>query len=178
VALVVLDASAGITSQDQAVVGQALDARRPPVLAFNKWDLVEAPDELGRRLDDLLARRLGFAGRLPRVTLSALTGQRAFRVLDALDETARSASRRIATSELNRFLESTLAEHLSGGGTAPKTFYMTQTGVLPPRFVIFCRKPERISPAFRRFVENRIRRAFGFEKVPVGVSFRAAPRRA
>lgn len=177
VAVVVLDATAGVTSQDQGIVGAAIDAGRPIVLALNKWDLVEQPERRVEEIDDAIARRLAFAGGIPRVTLSALTGQRAFKVLDVARDVAELATRKISTSELNRFLERTLGDHLGAGGSAPKALYATQIGILPPTFVIFCRKPEKISASFRRFVERRIRETFGLEAIPVRISFRASPRR-
>ena len=177
VAVVVVDANQGVTSQDQAVVGEALEAGRPILLALNKWDLVEKADERVRELDDQIRRKLSFAGEVPRVRLSALTGQRAFKVLDQLVQIVERASRKVATSELNRFLRTILEAHLSGGGSAPKSFYITQTGILPPRFVVFCRDPKKATQPFRRFVERRIRETFDMRDGPVRVSFRATNRR-
>ncbi len=177
VAIQVVDAVEGLTSGDVAIAGEILDAGRPMVLALNKWDLVESAEQRVRELDAQIERRLAFAPRIPRLTVSAVTGQRAFKLLDLAREQALASTRRIPTSELNRFLERSLAELLAGGGSTTKMLYVTQTGTLPPRFAIFCRDPARVDASVRRFLENRIRDEFGLGPVPVVVEFRTSPRR-
>lgn len=174
VAVLVLDATAGPTTTDASIAGEIHDAGRPLVLALNKWDLVENPEARIKELAALLDRRLGFVVEAPRVSVSALTGQRAFRLLDECRAVARAASRKVTTSELNRFLASTMGDLLAGRGSAPRALYITQSGVLPPRFIVFCRDVSRIDPAFRRFIEGRLRVAFGFGPTPILLDFRSS----
>ena len=177
VAIFVVDAVQGITSGDVAIAGEILETGRPMVLALNKWDLVGDPETRVGELDSELERRLAFAPKIPRVTVSATSGQRAFKLLDLAREQALAATRRIPTSELNRFLERSLAELLAGGGSTTKMLYITQTGTLPPRFAIFCREPEQVDPAVRRYLESRIREEFDLGPIPVVVDLKLSPRR-
>jgi GTP-binding protein len=174
VATLVLDAVQGVTTQDASIAGQINEDGRPIVLVFNKWDLVESPETRVRELDDEVDRRLAFIVEAPRLTVSALTGQRVFKVLDEARVVARAACRRVGTPELNRFLATTMAERFAGGSASPKALYMTQTSILPPRFVVFCRQPSRVEPAFRRFLERRIREEFQFGPTPIVLDFRAS----
>lgn len=175
-AILVLDAPAGVTSGDVGIAGEILEAGRPMVLALNKWDLVPDPETRTREIDAELQRRLSFAPRLPRASVSALTGQRVFRLLDLCREVVDGSGKRVPTAELNRFLIRTVGEHLAGGGGAPKMLYMTQTGTLPPRFLVFVRDPQGVDQSLKRFLENRLREAYDLGPVPVFVDFRATRR--
>ncbi|RMG43263.1 MAG: ribosome biogenesis GTPase Der [Acidobacteria bacterium] len=177
VAVLVLDAPQGLTSQDVAIAGEIAKSAKPFVIALNKWDLVSDPDRTRRDLEAAIDRRLGFASYAPRLSVSAVEGRRVFRLLDTCRAVAEAASRRIPTSELNRFLQAAVAEHLSRGGSSPKMLYATQIGTLPPRFVVFCRDPGRLSAPLRRFLEGRLRDAFQLGPTPVVVTFRRPPRR-
>ena len=178
IAIQVIDATAGITSGDVAIAGEIDAAGRPLLLALNKWDLVENPEVRVKQLEDAISTRLAFLpSDLARVTLSAATGHRAFKVLDQATELADLGSKRVPTSELNRFLASTTARHIIEGGRIPKMLYITQTGTLPPRFIVFCRDVTKVSDNDRRFLEHRLREAFGLGPVPVRIDFRTSPRR-
>lgn len=177
VAIQVIDAVEGLTSGDVAIAGEILEVGRPMVLALNKWDLVEHAERRVLEIDREIERRLAFAPRIPRLTVSALSGQRVFKLLDLAREQALASLRRISTSELNRFLERSIGELLAGGGSTSRMLYVTQIGTLPPRFAIFCRDPARVDSSVRRYLENRIREEFGLGPVPVVVEFRASPRR-
>ncbi len=177
IAVLVLDAVAGVTTQDASIAGEIEAAGRPMVLAFNKWDLVDDPDARARELDAEVARRLAFLPGPPVVRLSALHGQRAFRVLDRCRELARRGSRRVPTGELNRFVAGLTARLRDAGTGAPKVFYMTQVGVFPPRFLVFARRAGKVDPSFRRHLERQLREAFDLGPVPVKLEFRDPPRR-
>lgn len=177
VAIIVVDAVLGVTSQDQAVVGEVIDARRPFVIALNKWDLVLRPEEAVKELDRLMERKLAFAPSAPRVTISALDGQRVFKLLDIARELVAEANVKIPTAELNRVLRASVEQQQADGGSAPSALYITQIGTLPPLFAVFCRDPKRVPESFRRFVEGRIRAAFGLERVPVSVLFKDSRRK-
>jgi GTP-binding protein len=172
VAILVIDASMGVTSQDVGIAGQIAEMHRPLILALNKWDLVEDPEQAIRGITDTLARRMAFVSFAPRVTLSAVTGRRAPRLLDESVNVAHAAGRRIKTSDLNRFLQSSSRDLAAAGTAAPKSLYITQTGVMPPRFVVFARHRERAGPSFTRFLENRLREAFDLGPTPVVVDVR------
>ncbi|MFN7966054.1 MAG: ribosome biogenesis GTPase Der [Acidobacteriota bacterium] len=177
-AIQVIDATEGITSGDVAIAGEIEAAGRPLLLALNKWDLVQNPEERVKQLDDAIVTRLAFLpADLARVTVSAATGQRAFKLLDQATELADLGSRKVPTSELNRFLESTTARHIMEGGRVPKMLYITQSGTLPPRFIVFCRDVAKISDGDRRFLEHRLRDTFGLGPVPIRIDFRTSPRR-
>jgi GTP-binding protein len=174
VAVLVLDAVMGPTTTDASIAGEIHEAGRPLVLALNKWDLVENPETRVKELERDLARRFAFVPEAPRITISALSGQRAFKLLDVCREVALAAGRRVSTSELNRFLESMMGELVAGGGNAPRTLYITQSGALPPRFVVFCRDVSRVDAAFRRFIERQLREAFDFGPTPIVLDFRSS----
>jgi len=177
IAVLVLDATAGVTTRDASIAGEIEAAGRPMILAFNKWDLVDDPDARARELDAEVARRLAFLPDPPVVRLSALHGQRAFRVLDRCRELARRGSRRVPTGELNRFVAGLTARLRDAGTGAPKIFYMTQVGVFPPRFIVFARRAGKVDPSFRRHLERQLREAFDLGPVPVKLEFRDPPRR-
>lgn len=177
VAVQVVDAAQGLTSGDVSIAGEIFAAAKPMVLVFNKWDLVEQAEERMKKLEADVQRRLSFLPSIPRLTISATSGQRAFRVLDTAASLAAAASKKVSTGVLNRFLASTSAQHIVEGGRVPKMLYITQTGTLPPRFVIFCRNVGKVSTQDRRFIESRLREEFDLGPVPVVVEFRAAPRR-
>ncbi len=173
IAILVLDATMGPTTQDASIAGEIHAAGRPVVLALNKWDLVPDPAARVKLLGRDLDRRLTFLGDAPRITVSALEGQRAFKLLDAARDLAVKAARRVTTSELNRFVGEITAELRSGGTSGPRILYATQSGVLPPRFVVFCRDAEAVEPPFRRFVERRLREGFDFGATPIVLDFRS-----
>ena len=177
VAVLVLDATAGPTTQDVGIAGEIASVGRPFLIALNKWDLVSEREQATKTLDDALTRRLQFARYAPRVSISARTGQRVFKVLDVAREIAQAAGQEIRSSELNRFLSRTLQQHTAVGGSAPKVFYMAQTGILPPTFALFCRDKSKVTAQMKRFLESRLRESFGLGPTPVVINFRSTARR-
>ena len=169
VALVVVDASEGITDQDVRVLSLVRERGCAAGLVLNKWDLVEARDEGDRRrLRDEVARRLRPWPDLPQLHISAQTGRGLRRVLPLVVTLGDAGSRRIPTAELNRWLRDCVALHepaMAQRGTRKrpvKFFYATQASVRPPTFVLFCTEPEAVQPSYRRFLEHRLRERFGF----------------
>ncbi len=104
--------------------------------------------------------------------ISALTGQRALNVLERVDEVYASAGLRIRTTELNRWLEQAAATQTRAGKRAFRVYYVTQTGVHPPRFVIFCNDPNKAHFSVRRYLENSLRDRFDFGAAPIRLQFR------
>lgn len=176
VAVMVLDATLGPTTQDASIAGEVYEAGRPVVLALNKWDLVENPEVRVKELYSQIDRRMAFLADAPRITISALSGQRAFKVLDTCGVVAEAASRKLTTAEINRWLPRAWHDYSSQGPSTSRAMYGTQTGTLPPRFVFFVRDPERIQQSFRRYLERRLREDFQLGPTPVVLDFRPSRR--
>ena len=168
VVVVVLDASAPLTAQDQTIAGYVFDARRPLILVANKWDLVAEPEERTASLRQEVAERFRFTPWAPLLTVSAGTGQRVEKLLPLIDEVARASLRRLTTPELNRFLKE---EGSSGRG--PRLLYITQTGTGPPAFVLFTRDAPSVHFSVRRRLENRIRERFSLGPTPIVLKLRS-----
>ncbi len=177
VALVVIDASAGVTDQDARVAALALERGCATAILANKWDLVAG--EGGRRVRDAVARQLRFLPDAPCLSVSAKTGLGVDRIPALVHRLGESASRRVPTAQLNRWLRATVARHepamaQRGPRRRPlKFFYATQLGVTPPTFVLFCTEPRAVMTSYRRFLENRLREEFGFAGTPLRLLLRA-----
>jgi GTP-binding protein len=173
--LVLLDASVPLSEQDTRVISQVVDAGRAMVLVFNKWDLVGEDERflLERSIEqDLVQLRWA-----PRVNLSAKTGWHTNRLISAMELALSSWDQRVSTGRLNTFLGELVAEHPHPvrGGRQPKILFATQAATRPPRFVIFT--SAFLDPQYRRFIERRLREAFGFEGTPIQVSVRVREKR-
>ncbi|HYB12501.1 MAG TPA: ribosome biogenesis GTPase Der, partial [Myxococcota bacterium] len=180
VVLIVLDASEGFTDQDARVASLVRQCGRAAAVLANKWDrMEERPPDERKRVRDEIAHGLRFMADAPVVTISARTGQGMDSLIPLVQKLAAAADRTVSTSELNRWLHSTIALHepsmaQRGPRRRPiKFFYATQTAVRPPTFVLFCTEPEAVKPAYRRFLENRLRERFDFLGTPVRLRLRA-----
>ncbi|HEV7654986.1 MAG TPA: ribosome biogenesis GTPase Der [Mycobacteriales bacterium] len=175
VAIVLLDASEPISEQDQRVISSVIESGRALVIAFNKWDLVDA--DRRERLDKEIDRELLRVRWAQRVNVSALTGRSVDRLAPALRTALESWERRIPTGRLNSWLGELIAATPPPvrGGKQPRVLFATQAGTKPPRFVLFT--TGFLEPAYRRFVERRLREDFGFPGSPVEVSVRVRERR-
>ncbi len=176
IVVLMCDADAGLAEQDQRLLGLAVDRRRAIVVGLNKVDLL-APKDRKKSMEDT-QRALHFAPWAPVVPMSAKTGEGVGKLTKAIRKAASEYSRRVSTSELNRFFESVLERQPppTKSGKAPRLYYVTQAQTAPPAFVAMTSAPDAIAPAYRRFVVNQIRKRFGFESVPVTVYFRARRR--
>ncbi len=169
VTLLVLDATDGFTAEDRRIASTVIEAGRGLLLVANKWDMVEERDRAYR---DLVEASAPFA-HADVVRTSALTGAGVRRLPGSLLAVHRRWTTRVPTAEVNRVLELAQGERPAPGRTPYR--YATQVSSGPPTFVVFGgREPD---PAYRRFIENRLRRAFGFEGVPIRLRFRARPPR-
>lgn len=175
VALVLLDASEPLTEQDVRVVQQVVDAGRALVIVNNKWDLVDG--ERQAELRDEQERELVQVQWAPRINLSALTSWHTNRITKALETALEGWGTRIPTGRLNAFLGQLVAAHPHPlrGGKQPRILFATQVSTRPPRFVIFT--TGFLDPAYRRFIERRLREDFGFEGSPIQISVRVRERR-
>jgi GTPase len=175
VAVVLLDASEPISEQDQRVIGAVIEAGRALVIAFNKWDLVDG--DRRERLDKEIDRELLRVRWAPRVNVSATTGRGVEKLAPALRTALESWERRVSTGRLNSWLGELIAATPPPvrGGKQPRILFATQAGTRPPRFVLFT--TGFLEPAYRRFVERRLREDFGFPGSPVEVAVRVRERR-
>ena len=177
VALLLVDASEGFTDQDAHVASLLRDRGCAAVVLANKWDLVERDKGTGIRED--IAHGLRFMSDVPLLTISAQTGLHVGKLLPLVRKVSQAATRRVPTSDLNRWLKETVAKHepsLARRGynrRLIKFFYATQTGVRPPTFVLFCTEPRAIQESYRRFLENRLRESFDFDGTPVRLRLRS-----
>ncbi len=178
VAILVLDAVDGLTSQDAHVAGYVVDEGVGLVVVINKWDLVEKDD---RTFDEYSARlrvQAPFLGFAPILAVSAKTGQRVTKALDAAVEIARGRRRRISTGALNRVLNDATFRQPPPPvrNRRPKFYYATQASIEPPTFVLFASGSEHVHFSYRRYLENRLRDAFGFGGTPLRLIVRERSR--
>lgn len=173
VVLLVIDATLGLTDQDQRVAGMAAERGCAMVVLLNKWDLVEGPEakaEIRERIED----RLTFVGYAPVIAISALSGKNVHRIWNAIDTAYQNYSSVISTSRLNVWLQDIreFGHTISKGKRILKLKYVTQTGTEPPFFTFFCNHPDLVECSFERYLENRLRSTFGFEGTPIRLKFK------
>jgi len=179
VAVVVFDASIGVGRRDAAIAGEAERAGCGVVLAANKWDLVKGREEgFSKKFDQEIRDGLKFAEYAPIVHLSALTGERAPKLLEMVERVDKARGEHVATGELNRLLDRVTRSHppASQNGREVKIQYATQVGVKPPRFLFFTNTASSLHFSYERFLTNRLRQAFGFLGSPIQLRFRAKRR--
>lgn len=169
VVLMILDAVEGVTEQDKRIAGYAHEAGKAIVLVVNKWDLVEKDSNTINRFERNIREEFAFLQYAPTAFTSALTRQRVFQVLDLVDFVAEQSTRRVSTSVLNDTLaEATrLTPPPSDKGKRLKILYATQAGVKPPKFILFVNEPKLLHFSYKRYIENQLRQAFGFEGNPI-----------
>ncbi|HLI27895.1 MAG TPA: ribosome biogenesis GTPase Der [Chloroflexota bacterium] len=173
VAILVLDAQEGITAQDAHIAGYIQEAAKGVVLVLNKWDLVEKNPRVQTEWTQVVRRNLQFLDYAPLLFVSALTGRGVRRVLDAAIAAAQEHRRRVPTARLNAVIGQAIQDHpLYSKGKQFKILYATQSDVRPPTFVFFCNDPELLHFSYRRYLENRLRQAFGFEGTGLKLVFR------
>lgn len=174
VALVLVDASQGLTVQDLKVIEDAVEARKGIVMAVNKWDLIEKDE----RTSDIFTTQIRDFARtisyLPIIYISALTGQRVLKTITMVDHIYENWHREIATPELNNFLEEITQKQPPAAvqGKYIKLFYVTQGGVRPPTFMFFCNHPNLLQKSYLRYIENQFRARYDFEGIPVRFIFK------
>lgn len=174
VCLIMIDAREGVTEQDTKIAGMAHEAGKASVIIVNKWDLVEKDDKTMDKMRKEIYRDLSFMTYAPVLFISALTGERTERIFELVNYVNEQSSMRISTGMLNDVLADAQARQQppTDRGRRLKIYYMTQTGVKPPNFVIFCNSRELFHFSYRRYIENRIRSVFGLEGTPVTMVIR------
>jgi len=180
IVVLIVDATQGATDQDAAIAGEADKAGRGVIIVANKWDLVKdrGPDFV-KEFDEALRGQLKFLDYAPILHISALTGERASKVLEAIDRVTASRQHRVKTPELNTFVAEVTAAHppASPGRTHVRVLYAAQTGVAPPTFVFFTNVATRFHFSYERFLVNQLRERFGFEGTPIKFHVRTRRRR-
>jgi GTP-binding protein len=170
IVLVVMDATEPVTDQDVRIAGYAYEKSRGVILLLNKWDLVPKDSNTVSTYYEQVRQALKYLHYAPIMTLSALTGTRAVKLFPLIDTLYGQYRKRISTAELNKFLETTVAQNPPGTHHKTKRikiYYLTQVQVAPPTFMFFCNYPESIHFSYKRFLENRLREVFDFGGAPL-----------
>ncbi len=169
IAILMIDAQTGVTEQDAKIAGIAHENGKGIIIAVNKWDVVEKETNTMKEFEKDLSEVLSFIPYALTVFISAKTGQRIHRLFEAIDTVEENQARRVATGILNDVLYDATAMNQppSDKGRQLRIFYMTQTGVKPPTFVIFVNDQELMHYSYRRYLENCIRKSFDFRGTPV-----------
>ena len=174
VCLIMIDAQDGVTEQDTKVAGLAHDAGKACIIVVNKWDLVEKDGKTMDRMREDIRRDLSYMPYAPIVFISAMTGQRVSRLFELINYVREQASMRITTGMLNSVLADaqTRVQPPTDKGRRLKIYYMTQVGIRPPHFVVFCNDKKLFHFSYRRYLENQIRSVFGLEGTPIIMTVR------
>jgi len=176
VVIIVLDATIPFEKQDLQIADLIVREGRAPVIAFNKWDLIENPQETLAELREKTARLLPQVRGIRAVPVSAETGRGLDRLMEAVEETHRVWNRRVSTGKLNRWLEGILGHHPppAVAGRRLKIKYITQVKTRPPGFVLSCSRPEAMPQSYVRYLVNNLRDSFDMPGVPIRVALRAS----
>jgi GTP-binding protein len=175
VALLVIDATEGVAALDATIGGYAHESGRSVVIVVNKWDLVGPARKDGKPPADpalfekQLRGVLKFLNYAPVLFISAFNGKNIDRVFTTIERVAKERRKRISTGEMNRFLKQVDFDRASSPGYRLRIQYLTQAAVSPPTFIAFTNRPGKMHFAYQRFLENQIRRAFGFEGTPIWI---------
>ena len=174
VCLILIDANEGVTEQDTKVAGLAHEAGKACIIVVNTWDMVEKDTHTMQKMTDDIRRDLSYMTYAPVLFISALTGQRVDKLFEMVNAVSNQNSMRITTGMLNNILEDATArvQPPTDKGRRLKIYYMTQVGVKPPHFVIFCNDARLFHFSYQRYLENQIRAVFGLTGTPVKITIR------
>ncbi len=174
VCLLMIDATQGITEQDEKIAGIAHEAGKATIIVVNKWDLVEKDNGTVKEFTDKIRIALAYMTYAPIIFVSAKTGQRTNLLFEKIVSVYQSAKRRISTGMLNDLLNDAIirVQPPSDKGKRLKIYYMTQPSVSPPAFVIFCNSAALFHFSYQRYLENCLRESFGFEGTPIKLIIR------
>lgn len=174
VCLLMIDASEGVTEQDEKIAGIAHEAGKAVIIVVNKWDLVAPEDKDTVRYSKKVYNALSYLTYAPIIYVSALTGQRVVKLFEEINYVYNQSKMRISTGMLNDVLGEavTRVQPPSDKGRRLKVYYMTQTSVAPPTFVIFCNSAALFHFSYQRYIENCLRNTFGFKGTPIKIIIR------
>lgn len=175
VCLILIDANEGVTEQDTKVAGLAHEAGKASIIVVNKWDSVEKDGKTMDRMKADVRNGLAFMPYAPILFISALTGQRVNQLFGMINHACEQSMMRIRTGTLNSVLAdaTTRVQPPTDRGRRLKIYYMTQVGIQPPTFVVFCNDAKLFHFSYQRYLENQIRNTFGLEGTPVRLIIRA-----
>lgn len=175
VAIILIDAQTGIENQDQKIIDEAIQRRKGIILAVNKWDLINKETNTAKEFENETKLRLGGINYLPMIFISALTKQRIYKLIDLAKLIYNERLKKIPTKELNEILLDEIKKNpppATKRGNEINIKFVTQVGEKYPIFLFFCSYSKEVPEHYRRFLENKIRLLFGFEGVPITVSFK------
>ena len=174
VCVLMVDGREGVTEQDKKIAGIAHEEGRGIVIAVNKWDIVDKDDHTMSKMKREIARELAFMSYAPVIFISALTGQRIHQVIEMARYVAENRAMRVPTGQLNTIITDAtmMKQPPSDKGKRLKIYYVTQVGVKPPLFSFKINSRPLMHFSYSRYLENRIREAFGFEGTSIKFVFR------
>lgn len=174
VCLIMIDASVGITEQDEKIAGIAHDSGKAAIIVVNKWDTIEKDNSTVNEFTQDIRKHLAYMPYAPIIFVSAKTGQRIDNIYERINYVHDQSNMRISTGMLNDVLgEATMrTQPPSDKGRRLKIYYMTQISVAPPTFVIFCNNAELFHYSYQRYIENCLRETFGFVGTPIRIIIR------
>ena len=173
VCIIMIDATSGITEQDEKIAGIAFEAGKGIIIAVNKWDDVEKDNSTVNSFTKDVYEALSYMTWAPLVFISAKTGQRVDKLFEMINYVHNQNMMRVTTGMLNDVLSDAVnrVQPPSDKGRRLKIYYMTQTSVAPPTFVTFCNDAELFHFSYQRYLENCLRKTFGFDGTPVKIKF-------
>ena len=171
VVLMVIDGHQGIVEQDKHVAGYAHEAGKAVILVVNKWDLIEKDSKTMKKMENQIREQLKYLDYAPIVFVSAKDHKRVHLLLPLIQEVYANSQKRVATSVLNDVLidAQTMNPTTTFNGGRLKIYYANQVSVCPPTFVLFTNDPQYLHFSYKRYLENRLRDAFGFEGTPIHI---------
>ena len=174
VCLLMIDAEDGVTDQDEKIAGIAHEAGKACIIVINKWDKIEKENSTVNNFTKEIRQALSYMPYAPIIYVSALTGQRVRNIYKMINEVYVESKKRVTTGMLNDLLVdcTTRVQPPSDKGRRLKIYYMTQTSVAPPTFVIFCNSEELFHFSYRRYIENCLRDTFGYHGTPIRIVIR------
>ena len=169
VCLLLIDAKDGITEQDEKIAGIAHEAGKACIIVINKWDAIEKENSTVNTYNKNIRTALAYMPYAPIIYVSALTGQRVAHLYELINKVYEESRRRITTGVLNDLLNDATnrVQPPSDKGKRLKIYFMTQSSVAPPTFVVFCNSAELFHFSYQRYLENCLRDTFGFEGTPI-----------
>ncbi|HEY4192622.1 MAG TPA: ribosome biogenesis GTPase Der [Mesorhizobium sp.] len=176
IVIIVLDATIPFEKQDLQIADLIVREGRAPVIAFNKWDMIERPQEMLAELREKTERLLPQVRGIQAVPVSAETGRGLDKLMEAVIKTHRIWNSRVSTGKLNRWLEGILAHHPppAVAGRRLKIKYLTQAKTRPPGFVVSCSRPDAMPQSYVRYLTNNLRQAFDIPGVPIRMALRTS----
>ena len=174
VCILMIDASQGVTEQDEHIAGLAHEGGKAVIICVNKWDLIDKDNSTMKQFTDKVRVALAYMPYASLLFISAKTGQRVDRIYEEINHVYAEANKRITTGVLNDLLSDCTAkvQPPSDKGRRLRIYYMTQNSVAPPTFVIFCNDARLFHYSYQRYIENQIRDVFGFDGTPIKLIIR------